>query len=76
MEIRFNRFGVAVTGDDQRDPITGNRMLVIVEIDDNGNRTTSVVCPLDQAQLDALHEQTSRIRIAQPAMARSIRNGH
>ena len=61
MEIRFDKASVGITDPDQRDPISGERVLVIIDGDAGGFR---VVVPLTPSAIKLLHDQTSPVTIA------------
>lgn len=86
MEIRVGfPLAVGVTPNDQRDPLTGLRLLVIVENpnpdapDQPQGGGVRILVPIDDAQADALREGLSPVAL--PTLAEVIesgrrRNGH
>ena len=62
MQIRLNRPAVGITDPDQLDPISGKRILLVTENDDEGKPTgLSIVVELEDAMIEHLHQQTSPI---------------
>lgn len=68
LELRLENCGVGLSRPDERDPISGHRVLLLVD-QDTGTR---VVVPVDDAVVAHLHEQTSAIIVA----GGDVLNGH
>lgn len=60
MEIRLGNAGIGISDPGDLDPITGLRVLVVVD-NDSGVR---VLVPLTPSALELLHRQTSPIKMA------------
>lgn len=73
MQIRIENGACGITAADQRDPITGERILLIQETNEAGEPTgLSVILPVDEKVIAHLHRQTSPIVVTDDGEARRL----